>query len=249
MKFTLTRNCLHGGHICLYEVEGGKFGYLKTSSHLASIQDLTKEHSGWAWYANRIGCQPNELSSFDLVTKSYAKLWIQKFNGKKASYAQGLKKKSDILKIISDHYLDVWGHPSRHLHPLHGDLSLDNIILTTNSVRFIDWEHFKIKACPWGFDLFYLFFETYWFNSKMFFFNKNNSLTTLSDIFIYLAKNRNIPKKYLLYPLSTVIFFIKNNIPLWGEQLAVFPMKLPILQFNEAEINTIDDFINDKLNY
>lgn len=247
MKFTLTRNCLHGGNIYFYEVAGGKFNYLKTSTHITSIQDLSNEHSGWSWYANRVGVDPGELTSYHLVTKNYARLWIQKFNGKKVSYAGGLKKKAAPLKLVSDHYLDVWGRPSTELHPLHGDLSLDNIIVTNDSIRFIDWEHFKNKACPWGFDLFYLFFETYWFNSKMAFFNRKNSLKSISDVFMYLAKCHKIPQKYLLNPLSCVISFIKQNLSLWGPQLTAYPMKLPILRFSDLEINIIDDFINSQL--
>lgn len=243
----MVRNCLHGGNIYFYEVDGGKLHYLKTSTYMESIQDLSNEHSGWTWYANKVGLDSDELTSFDLVTKNYARLWIQKFNGKKVSYAEGLKKKAAPLKLISDHYLAVWGRPSTELYPLHGDLSLDNIIVTRDSVRFIDWEHFKDKACPWGFDLFYLFFETYWFNSKMLFFNKKRSLLSITDAFIYLAKFHKIPQNYLLNPLSRVISFIKENYSFWGHQLTAYPMKLPILRFSNIEINLIDDFINSQL--
>ena len=42
------------------------------------------------------------------------------------------------------------------LVPIHGDLTLSNIIFSDEDAIFIDWEHFSDEGFCWGFDIAYL---------------------------------------------------------------------------------------------
>ncbi len=244
MILTLTRNCTHGSEKYFYEVNNYKFNYLKCAASSYFVNELINEYKGWKWYSSKVSMNHNDLSYLQIINPSYAKLWIKKFHGKKISIFKGIKYNLSNFKLICDHYMSVWGPPKKNIYPFHGDLSLDNIIFTNEGVRVIDWEHFKHIGCPWGFDLFYLLFETEWFKNKRTLIRKNLDLFGIISIFKYLINTYNIPKLYFVSPLKKVVEFIKNNLNLWGKQLELYPMKLPVLSFSQDTIQNIDEKIN-----
>ena len=247
MTPTLLRNCLHGGNAYFLEMDDSEFTFIKSSSDKNAINDLANEHKGWNWYSGQLGYQSDKLAILEKVTSSYARLRIRKFFGNKLPVSYGLKGKENSLNAVSDHYIKIWGPPSNQKFPIHGDLSLDNIIFDNETVRIIDWEHFKIDCAPWGFDLLHLFFETYWFGTQKFFFNKTFNLELLSCCFKYLIVKHNVADRYLLDPLETVIGFINENKRFWGQQLVEYPEKLPVLLFSDQDIRFIDGFLNSRI--
>ena len=247
MTPTLLRNCLHGGNAYFLEVDDSEFTFIKSSSDKSAIKDLANEYRGWNWYSEKLGDNSEKLAILEKITASYARLRIRKFVGNKLSISYGLKGKENELNAVSDHYIKTWGPPSDQKFPIHGDLSLDNIIFDNKNVRIIDWEHFKTDCAPWGFDLLYFFFETYWFGTQKFFFNKTFNLELLSYCFKYLIVKHKVASSYLLNPLETVIGFINEHKSLWGKQLVEYPDKLPILLFSDQDIHFIDGYLNSRI--
>ena len=126
---------------------------------------------------------------------------------------------------------------------MHGDLSLDNILFFRDEVYFIDWEHFNDKSTYWGFDIYYLLFETLWFCwSKS---NKsiNKEIYHLSLLIKILIDNdkKTLHNKY--YKLETLKVFISKNKNLWSKQLERNPDKLPLMKLSNQDVKYIDDLI------
>ncbi len=131
---------------------------------------------------------------------------------------------------------------------MHGDLSLDNIIINSDGVHIIDWEHYVADAAPWGFDALYLLFESLYFG--MYLGRHQRHKPTGMEIQIVCEHIKTINDHHQLQsdmlkaPLQFVKEFVLANHHLWGEQLALFQMKLPIIAFSSDQIAVIDEMIS-----
>lgn len=246
MSYKLIRNCSHGSKIATYLVSKNHASYyLKVSTEVDGIDDLKREHSGWQWYLKKKYIDYRDICSIDIRSDSYARLVVKVFEGETAKTSKGLSGNFSNIKRIVDHYCSIWGMFDSH-GPMHGDLSLDNILVTESDVIFIDWEHFRSSSAPWGFDILYLLFETLWFsfhNPKV---NNDYEMGFLLKLLDYLNNQGSLPVQFRVSPLMSLINFIKENIHLWGKQVIEFPMKLPILEFTSDDILYVENYL--KLN-
>ncbi len=249
MKLELLRNCSHGSEIATYLAKDGSGGkmVIKTSSTPAGIKNLHKEIEGWRWYQKlRYPDTIEPLCSILQEYKSYLRLKISYINGDKPVYQTGLDGNKEAIKKIVKHYCQIWPYSSG-LAPMHGDLSLDNIIINSNGVNIIDWEHFTDCAAPWGYDILYLLFESLYFS--MYLSKRKQQKPTgeqiqiLCDCIATINTCQQLHYEMLKTPLKFIRGFILANNHLWGEQLALYQLKLPIIAFSSDEIAMIDEMI------
>jgi len=241
----LIRNFSHGSEIATF-IEKDKWGInskvIKVSYSLNGISNITNEKRGWDWYSERNEAMINMILGYiNEPEKEYARIELKYIEGIKPDYRKGLLKNIDPLKKIFDHYFMIWPN-NQEYYPIHGDLSLDNVILYNDQVLIYDWEHFSSDAGPWGFDVFYLAFESLWFEAKRSRLNEKK-LFVLADLIENIYNNGLLTWQQRQAPLRTTINFIQDNLFLWGTQIDLFPQKLPILSFTDSEIDYIDKHI------
>ena len=243
MKYELLRNCSHGSHIYTFHIEDGdnKF-YLKTASSHDALDNLINEYNGWKWYSSVNKNLKRNPSKYQFITKEYIRLKIDILSGKKINIKNGICKNYNYFLKIIQNYKEIWGTKKNKV-PMHGDLSLDNILFFKDEVYFIDWEHFNDKSTYWGFDIYYLLFETLWFCWSKFNKSINKEIYHLSLLIKILIDNdkKTLHNKY--YKLETLKVFISKNKNLWSKQLERNPDKLPLLKFSNQDVKYIDDLI------
>jgi len=246
----LIRNCSHGSEIATYLVSKDGFGkhIIKVAATPTGIKNLRCEIEGWSWY-QKIRYQQNHDSICRIMRdkNDYLKIQIEFIDGIKADYAKGLEKNADMVKKVFEHYCNIFPYHSNGLSPFHGDFSLDNVIFNSNGVYIIDWEHFNPGGAPWGFDALYLLFETLYFGMRNRKRPSRDEINVIADSIDFLNADNRLERKIIERPLKFTKSFINDNPGLWGEQLAAFPDKLPILAFTHDRITLIDDMIFSKL--
>jgi hypothetical protein len=245
----LLRNCSHGSEIATYIASTlgleEKVKILKVASTVDGIKNLEAEVKGWNWY-QKIRYSSNEQSFCKIVKKAsgYCKIEIEFIDGIKADYRKGLVRNTDTIKKVIEHYSHHWPFYPIELSPLHGDLSLDNIICNSKGIHIIDWEHFSKYSAPWGFDALYFLFETLWFGMRKRKLPSKKEIEIIVTNIKVLDVDNKLDSQISKCPLKFVINFINNNSKLWGKQLSVFRNKLPILKFTPEQVSTIDDSIS-----
>ncbi|MBT5953192.1 phosphotransferase [bacterium] len=239
----LLRNATHQNSICLYSFNliNSSF-YRKTTYDKSSLCYIENEIKGWQWYEKTNKSISNSILNHKLFS-NFGLVDIKKINGQIHPTWKGYtpqSKKTIVLAV--EHYFRIWKKEHTHLYPIHGDLSLDNIIVNNNEITFIDWEHFQTKATPFWHDIFYLLFETFWCT-----FRKNNKICVDSLMFIKktvqsMHNKKQLDSTYLKAPLKTTINIVKQ---LWDESDTSIRInnKFPILNFSNSEILEIDTFI------
>jgi hypothetical protein len=250
MKIELLRNCEHGSEIMTYlatDEFGGK-KIIKTSTTPSGIKNLRNEVEGWRWYKSLRHHSNESICRIVQQRDSYLQIQIDYINGNKPDYQNGLVRNANAIRSIVEHYCDIWPFSSGS-SPMHGDLSLDNIIINSDGVHIIDWEHYMLDAVPWGFDIIYLLLESLYFGMR----HRNKPNPTGTEIQIICDHIKTINEHHQLHPdmLKTPLRFIKGfvltNHHLWGEQLTSFQMKLPIIAFSSDQITMIDDMISSQM--
>jgi len=245
MKIELLRNCSHGSEIATYlatDEVGGKM-VIKATTTPSGIKNLRNEVNGWRWYQSQRYPTNEPICHIAQQRVKYLQIQIKYIDGRKPIYENGLERNADALGSIVAHYCDIWPYSS-HASPMHGDLSLDNIIINPDGVHIIDWEHYIADAAPWGFDILYLLFESLYFGMR------HRNKPTGKEIQIICAHIDSINDHHQLQSdiLKTPLRFVKNfilaNHHFWGEQLVSFQMKLPIMAFTSDQISRIDEAIN-----
>lgn len=242
----LIRNCSHESEIYLVE-ELGKAGdpeaIYKSSSFENGIRNLRNELEGVQWYNQQVD-HPIAISVAQ-ETENYLAIKFGFLQGTKALYKEGYFKNRERIELIVEHYCKVWGEAQSSgdgFYPLHGDLSLDNVLFCGKIPIFLDWEHFSHGVAPLGFDALYLLFESLWFESKN---GKpgSQSISHLSGMIQILREKKCLDEKFCKNPLVEVVKFIKSHLSLWGDQLSKFEGKLPVLFFTEESVKCIDDLL------
>lgn len=245
MTISLLRNCLHGSATALYLKEGPIKVLFKSSVTENGVSDLLREHEGLEWYGNqRIG-KPKLASKLHTISRRYARLEIQFVDACSVKPKTGVKRNTNLLERIITHYAFIWKQANSvdGKFPIHGDLSLENILFNESCIYFIDWEHFSTGVAPWGYDVIYLLFETFWFRRQCLFFSERAELKSISYLIQFLNSLGPLENRFITHPLASVVDFIRENRHLWGSQLEEFPMKLPLLSMKVPDIDRIDEFI------
>lgn len=249
MKIELLRNCTHGSEIATYlatDEFGGK-RIRKTSTTPSGIKNLRNELEGWQWYETLRYHSNEPICRIAKQRDKYLQIHIKYIEGIKPVFQNGLERNAGAISKIVQHYCDIWPR-SFDASPMHGDFSLDNIIINLDGVHIFDWEHFIADAVPWGFDILYLLFESLYFG--MYLGKHQRHKPTCKEIQIISEHIKAINAYQQLHPdmLKTPLQFIKEfiltNNHLWGEQLASFQMKLPIIAFSSDKITMIDEKIS-----
>ena len=245
MHYEILRNCSHGSEIYTFlkENKQGKF-FFKASSSIDGIQDIRNEYKGWEWYKSRNREINDKLINYEVNRKDYVRLKIDELKGSMRPIKLGIKQNFDFLIKVIKHYKLIWNF--RENVPMHGDLSLANILFYKEQVFFIDWEHFNFNCSYWGFDIYYLLYEILWFNWHKFLRSKRQEIFYISK----LIKILNYDSKLMdekVYLLSYLIKFIENNKNLWSTQLSVNLDKLPVLNYDKKDILYIDNLMREFL--
>ncbi len=246
----LIRNCSHGSEIATYLViENNSLKYVvKAATTMAGINNLRREIAGWNWY-QKVRYPQDKYPICQILRQqdSYLKIRIKFINGVKPNYGMGLEKNAGIIKKIISHYYYAWPYFPSVESPIHGDFSLDNVIYGSDGIHIIDWEHFNLKGAPWGFDSLYLLFETLYFGMK----NRKrpfkNEVDIIANSINFLNIDNQLDKRMIQNPLKFVKNFIIKNHKLWGEQLTIFPSKLPICKFTDEQVYLIDEMVSSTL--
>ena len=240
MKIELLRNCSHGSEIATYLASNGNsVKIIKASSTMNGIMDLRAEVAGWNWY-QKIRYPETEILICQVVMekKNYLRIEIDYIEGKQGEYRKGLIYSRDVIKKVIGHYCGIWPVSQNGMAPLHGDFSLENIIINDNGVNIFDWEHFAIAAAPWGFDPIYLLFEALWFSFEGKKKLKEKEIKIVSQG-IKLLESQHLSKDIAEHPLSSLISFIYDNKHLWRTQVN----KFPVLRFTQEQVSFIDKTI------
>jgi hypothetical protein len=240
MKIELLRNCSHGGEIVTYLMQDGKSTkIIKVSSTINGIMDLRAEVAGWNWYQQiRYPEMKTPICQVVMEKHNYLKIEIDYIEGKQGEYRKGLIYNRDVIMKIVGHYCDIWPVSQNGMVPLHGDFSLENIIINENGVNIFDWEHFGLDAAPWGFDPIYLLFEALWYNFDRKKRLKKKEIQIVSEC-IQLLEDQHLSKDIADHPLGFLISFIYDNEHLWHAQVN----KFPVLCFTQEQVCFIDKTI------
>ena len=147
------RNNINNNISTSIEFEGNKKIYIvKSTFDKDSFFELEKEYNGYLWYSEfrPIFLKLKKIDNFD-----YMQLKIEYLDGKKANYKNGLSKNYNRILLVINHYNKITkrNYALSSQYPLHGDLSLDNVIFNKNQVFLIDWQYFTNTETCSGFDI------------------------------------------------------------------------------------------------
>ena len=244
----LERNCLHGSEITICHTSNNEV--IKTSVGKNAYVDLLKEFEGWQWYSNRLQHLGLEAPAVyrKVIKDPISRLVIKKFDGHRPSLRADLLEILEVVELVVTHYSEIWPSFEQNIGvPIHGDLSLENCIVTESGVRFFDWEHFGLDNAPWGFDLLYLLLEVIWFkdlvNRQM---RNDDGLVAVSQIYQKILPMLGFSPDFLRSPATNTVMFITNNSHIWGDQLLRYRDKLPILRFSLYQLNIMDCYFRSK---
>jgi len=156
----LISNSPHSNCITTYK-DSENNNIIKSSYSEKGIDSLLREYAGYSWYLSRAGLtNTTRLNLYTNADESYCRLTVSIFSGTQGEHFQPLHTSREKLLIAIKNYAEIWPQDRTRLSPLHGDLSLGNMIFLDCKVVIIDWEHFQVDAAPWGFDLVNLLYES-----------------------------------------------------------------------------------------
>lgn len=237
----LISNCPHGNEVAtFYSEKNREKNIIKASSCKIGIELIKKEVDGWEWYqSKRYPNSKTPLCSIVKNNKNYIKIKIKYIEGFKEKYSKGIQKNSVLICKVIKHYCNIWQECKENKFPLHGDLSIGNVISNKDGIHIVDWEYFSLDAVPFGFDAYNLLFEQLWFSMKERKRPKRSEVDVLLDN-IRLIRSSSTESQYFSdQPLFSVQRFIKTNSKFWKNQNHRFPALL----FNEEQVEIIDKMI------
>jgi hypothetical protein len=242
----LLRNCPHGSEIATYLETDNLFKktIIKVTTTPAGISDLAKEVQGWDFYQKvRYPDKSRRICEIVQQREQYLKIRIEFIDGVKANCSTGLEINADLVGKVIEHYCNIWPNSPENDCPLHGDLSLDNIIYNRDGVHIIDWEHFKPNGAPWGYDALYLLYETLFFGMRIRIEPTKKEVSILSQNIRMMNSFNQLDTEIIGQPLHFLKDFINSQRHIWGDQLRKFPDKLPVLKFTESQTSQIDSLV------
>lgn len=239
----LIRNCSHKNETAVFYFEKKQDKCIvKASSSQAGIEDIKQEVKGWRWYSSkRYADSKRELCKIVQSRENYIRINIQYIDGSKEKYVNGIKRNAGLINNIVKHYCDIWRVEEGNNPPLHGDLSIDNVIVNKDGVHIIDWEHFSLDGAPFGFDAYNLLFEQLWFSMKGRKKPERKELNILRDNIRTIRASSGESSYFYDQPLFSVQKFIRTNHMLWKDQF----YRLPVLLFNEEKVMIVDKMIRE----
>lgn len=237
----LIRNCSHKNEVATFYFEKNQEkGVFKASSSPGGMGGINKEVKGWAWYQSKR--YPEVVKSLCEIVESkesYLRIKIRYIEGRKEKYSRGIQMNAALVNNVIQHYCYIWQNDNATTVPLHGDLSIDNVISNKDGVHIIDWEHFSFEGAPFGFDAYNLLFEQLWFSMK------GRKRLRKRELDILLSNIRTIrvlsteSSCFFDQPLFSVQEFIRTNHRLWKNQI----YRLPVLLFDEEKVAIIDEMV------
>lgn len=237
----LIGNCSHGNKVAIFYFEKNQErNIIKASSSQTGIEQIKQEVNGWVWYQSKR--YPNFKTNCCTIIKSnetYIKIKIQYIDGCKEQYSKGIQKNALLINNIIKHYCNIWQGYEKNKFPLHGDLSIGNVITNKDGIHIIDWEHFSLDGAPFGFDAYNLLFEQLWFSMKGRKRPKRDELNVLLDNIRLIRSSSPESHFFSDQPLFFVQRFIKTNSRYWKNQID----RLPVLLFKEEQVKIIDKMI------
>ena len=205
------------------------------------VETIRKEKQGWDWYSSKNNIPLQIVNQYLYQPeKCYAKIELKYLDGIKGKYWRGIRKNYGILQSTIEHYLKVWQDEDVESCPMHGDLSVDNIIVRNGRVVIVDWEHFNSSAGHWGFDALYLIFETLWFDAKKGRLPRRADLLAAASLIRTLNRDNKLSKLQTEHPLSRTKKFIVENRKLWGKEVESSFTKFPVVSFTDEQALYID---------
>lgn len=224
-------------------MEGSRKLIRKSAATASGIADLTREAAGWVWYQARRYPRRKTPICRQLDQEGYCRIDLEWIEGEKGDYQAGLLPNQEIIQLAVDQYCSIFPDAQEGLVPLHGDFSVDNLIMNEEGVHIIDWEHFQERGGSWGYDPLYLLYETLWFSTGQRRLPNRKEVAVIAHSLRRLNKTGLLPDAFLLCPLQTVRTFIQDHQEIWGEQLRRFPEKLPVVQFSDAQVAEMDRMV------
>ncbi len=254
MKIELLRNCSHSGEIATYLATDGSGPkhIIKSSVTEKGIEHLRKEVRGWSWYQGLRYAAKEPICKITQERNKYLQIQIKLIEGCVPFYKKGLERNADAVHRVVRHYCDCWPRDS-DLVPLHGDFSLGNVIMSSDGVHVIDWEHFTDNAVPWGFDVLNLLFETLFYGMRSGYETKMRGTTraepTAEEIRIireqigWMDQCHPLNVDMVRKPLRFLRDYAGSHDHLWGDQFG----KFPVLSFTEEQIIEIDEKVRSDM--
>ena len=244
-EIELIHNCQHGSEIAVYSIiEGSRKLIRKSATTANGTADLAREAAGWAWYQARRYPDRTSPICTEFVRGAYRRIDVEWIEGKKGDFRKGLLPNSKIIQLALEQYCSIWPEAQEGNVPLHGDFSIDNLILNEEGIHIIDWEHFHERGAPWGFDPLYLLYESLWFGTEP---RKHPDKGDIQAIATYLKQlhaTGRLHESFVFRPLHTLRTFINDHREVWGEQLRRFPEKLLVVKFSEEQVAEIDRLVH-----
>ena len=215
----IIRNTSHGNNISVIKIGNEKIIRKIAFDNYYGFY-LIKEKDGLDWYGERFKNKPF-IKDFS-IGANITKIDLNYIKGKRINYIAPLRKTKIYIKRSIDHYIEKW--PNSEYAPIHGDLTLSNIIFSKNKPIFIDWEHFSRDNFLWGFDIAYLLL------SSIILPDRNNKNFNIEDIKIFSTFwkkiiNKGLDKEIGIKPFSYFRkVFTKNQT--WERIVKESPKKL-----------------------
>jgi hypothetical protein len=246
----LLRNCSNGNEVSTYLVNAGSSAgkIVKAAATSIGINNLRREVDGWDWYQKIRPLETGEpICRIVQEKKHYLKIEIKFIDGTRVDCREGLEKNHKMIQEIVGHYCEIWPRHPDNESPLHGDLSLDNVIYGADGVCIIDWEHFHEKGAPWGFDPLYMLFETLFLRIRNRRQPSSKEIDIIAGNIVFLNNRHKLQSQMMDRPLRFLVDFIISNYTLWGRELALFRNKFPILAFTPDRVSSIDKMVCSEL--
>jgi len=236
----LIRSSSHGNNVSSIYI-GDNDRFRKVSYIDNGIKLLRKEKEGIDWYCRKSHYK-NYVEDYYDNGHNFCRIETRRISGAKARFSDSLLKNKLFIDKAIDHYFTVWDG-SNKLQPVHGDLTLDNIIFSREGVVIFDWEHFDIEGDIFGFDVVYLVLSSIYFP---YYRKKKISKTDgklFKELWCYLSK-KGISKDLLSDPFSFYINRFNSNIR-WKSIVEDSPNKLFPLCAKSDIVKSINKLIQD----
>ncbi len=233
----LLRSSSHGNAISVFE-DSGRGLISKCSESPSGIERLQKEKAGWDWYRK-------DVLAYEYFSNTYARLDLNKIAGQKILYTKPFLKTAPVLERCLAHYIERW--PKEQNVPVHGDLTLDNVIIDDEDAHFIDWEHFSMELHPWGFDALYLLLSALLLPLKKDQLPSKEDYTKFMEL-LFTLFDHGLSAELAEYPLSKYREIFQTR-SCWADIIKCSPNKLFPTQYDELYVDIVDDQITRRIRH